>query len=290
MLENNSNNNLTPRPSRNGVKIGLALVAAAALGFNFYLLSKINHVHGTSDLQSTELQSRIQTLEEQLAVQDSRGKHSVDALRADIEQARKQAYSSARNEARRQSDRLAKQVAEKQREQQEMFLGQIGSVKGSTETNQAEIGEVRGNVDGVKTQVAETREELAETADRLIAAQRAMDEVDGRVGANSARLQDIIRRGERELTQFTLVKSKKRSRVEDVQLRLKDTDAGKNRFTIEILADDQLITQKDRYLSEPVEFYVTGAARPYEIVVTAVKKDRIVGYLVRPKFIELARR
>ena len=56
-----------------------------------------------------------------------------------------------------------------------------------------------------------------------------------------------------------------------------------HRFTIELLADDKRVEKKDKNLNEPVQFYVSKARQPYEIVVNEVKKDQIVGYLATPK-------
>jgi hypothetical protein len=74
-----------------------------------------------------------------------------------------------------------------------------------------------------------------------------------------------------------------------LQIRLRDANPSKNRYTVEILADDQLILQKDRSVNEPVELYVTGLERPYEIVVTKVEKGRVRGYLSRPAWRQMAR-
>ena len=49
------------------------------------------------------------------------------------------------------------------------------------------------------------------------------------------------------------------------------------------MADDKRVEKKDKNLNEPVQFYVSKARQPYEIVVNEVKKDQIVGYLATPK-------
>ena len=64
---------------------------------------------------------------------------------------------------------------------------------------------------------------------------------------------------------------------------LKKTDPKKNKYTIELVADDKRVEKKDKNLNEPVQFYVAKARQPYEIVVNEVKKDQIVGYLTTPK-------
>jgi rhamnose utilization protein RhaD (predicted bifunctional aldolase and dehydrogenase) len=44
------------------------------------------------------------------------------------------------------------------------------------------------------------------------------------------------------------------------------------------------VTEKrDQTIHEPIQLYVTGAHQPYEIVVNAVKKNEVAGYLATPK-------
>lgn len=60
-------------------------------------------------------------------------------------------------------------------------------------------------------------------------------------------------------------------------------DLKKNKYTLELVADDKRVEKKDKNVNEPVQFYVAKARQPYELVVNEVKKDQIVGYLATPK-------
>ncbi len=284
--------NVTPagRNSGAGVKIGLALVAVAAVSFNIYLVSKVHHVEEQAESQRAGLETDLQTLEERLATQRMQHEKSLAELRAGIERAERSSYSQARNEATRRAANVAKEVADKQREQQDMFLSEIGGVRSATSANAKNLDAVKGEVAGVASKVDETRQDLAETEDVLLSTQDQLAGVNSRVESHSSDIQTLRDRTERMLTNFTLDQSKERTKVADIQVRLKDADVRKNRYTVEILADDQVIVQKDRYLNEPVEFYVTGADRPYEIVVTSIQKGQVRGYLSKPKFAALARR
>jgi len=71
--------------------------------------------------------------------------------------------------------------------------------------------------------------------------------------------------------------------VGDVAIRLEKADPKKNRFTIELTADDKTVEKKDRVINEPLQFMTSKAKQPYELVVNEVKKDTIVGYLSVPK-------
>jgi hypothetical protein len=68
-----------------------------------------------------------------------------------------------------------------------------------------------------------------------------------------------------------------------VLVKLKKADPKKNKFTIELTADDKQVEKKDRTINEPLQFYVSKARQPYEIVVNQVSKNQIAGYLATPK-------
>ena len=68
----------------------------------------------------------------------------------------------------------------------------------------------------------------------------------------------------------------------DVSLLLKKSDARKNKFTVEVMADDKRTEKKDRNVNEPMQFYVSKSL--YELVVNTVGKDTISGYLSTPKY------
>jgi hypothetical protein len=71
--------------------------------------------------------------------------------------------------------------------------------------------------------------------------------------------------------------------VNNIGLTLKKTDPKKNKYTMEILADDKRLEKKDKSINEPVQLMVAGNDKPYEIVVNKVDKDQIIGYLSTPK-------
>ncbi len=69
----------------------------------------------------------------------------------------------------------------------------------------------------------------------------------------------------------------------DIQVALRKTDLKRNRYTVDVLADDKRVEKKDKDANEPVQFYAAGARQPYELVINQVKKDQVVGYLATPK-------
>jgi TonB family protein len=81
---------------------------------------------------------------------------------------------------------------------------------------------------------------------------------------------------------FTIQKANQPQKVGDVAILLERTDPKKNRYTIELTADDKTVEKRDRVVNEPLQFMTSKATQPYELVVNEVRKDLIIGYLSVP--------
>ena len=104
------------------------------------------------------------------------------------------------------------------------------------------------------------------------------------MATNGKELSALKRLGERNYIDIKLGKTKKPQRFGDITLLLKDANVKKNRYTVEVMADDKLTEKKDRNINEPVQFYTSKGGRlPYELVINTVGKNQIVGYLSTPK-------
>jgi hypothetical protein len=105
------------------------------------------------------------------------------------------------------------------------------------------------------------------------------------IAKNSGELAALRLKGERNFLEFDLKKGKKNEmqRVGDIRLELRETDTKKQRYNIVIQVDDNKLEKKDRLANEPVQFLVGKDKQRYEIVVNAVDKDRVRGYLSTPK-------
>ncbi len=116
-----------------------------------------------------------------------------------------------------------------------------------------------------------------------------MGVMSGLIATNSKDLSALRELGERNYFEFDLSKRQITKKVGDVTLTLKKSDPKRNRYTVEILADDKRVEKRDKTVNEPVQLYVSDNRQPYEIVVNQIKKDEIVGYLSTPK-VKMARR
>ncbi len=275
-----------PAPVSEGLgwKFGVLFgVVVALIAANVYLYMQLDKVKKDLTASNDTAQSRIDKLEEAASVSTQSNRRTVEQLRDQLERARRQANlaaGEAKDEALKKVDetRAALEAAQEQAKQQ--LSSDISKVKESADTQFSQVG---NEVTSVKTDVASTKSQLEKTVADL---KRATGEIDGHsvlIATNGKELAALQALGERNYVQFTISKAKQPQRVADVAILLKKADPKKNRFTIELTADDKTVEKKDRGVNEPLQFMTSKAKQPYELVVNDVKKDTIVGYLSIPK-------
>jgi hypothetical protein len=138
-------------------------------------------------------------------------------------------------------------------------------------------------VGNVKTDVQKNKSDLEKTIADLKSVRGDLGEQSGLVATNGKELMALKALGERNYFEFNLTRTKEPKKVGDVSIQLKKVDTKKNKYTIEVLADDKRVEKRDKNVNEPVQFYMAKARQPYEIVVNEIKKDQIIGYLATPK-------
>ena len=186
--------------------------------------------------------------------------------------------------------RHADVLAKKQQDQSRELATQLGAVKESTEAAatkidgiSTEFGNTKTDLDATKTELAGAKTEIDNTKNDLQRVRGDMGMMGGLVATNSKDIQFLRELGDRNIYEFNLSKSAGMQKVGDIQLALRKTDVKKNRFTVDVLADDKLVQKRDRNTNEPVQFYTSKAKQVYEVVVNRVDKDHITGYLASPR-------
>jgi hypothetical protein len=111
----------------------------------------------------------------------------------------------------------------------------------------------------------------------------------GLIATNARELQALRDLGERNYHEFAITKKMGRVKVGNVAMQLKKADTKRNKFNLELVADDKRVEKKDKTINEPVQFYMSGSRQPWELVVNEVTKDKIVGYLATPKVMQASR-
>lgn len=279
-----------PPPGGSNVKIAILFGAVLALlAANIYLFLQLDQTRQDLTKTRESLQTEISTLREASSVSAQTSKRTMETLRDELETARRQAsmaVGQAKTEAEAKVSQVQKQIeSETKRNQaaQHVLRQEIGEVKTVASETKEKVGEVKTEVGQVKSEVASTKSELDKTIADLKTVRGDLGVQSGLVATNSKELGALKALGERNYFDINLGKTKTPVKVGDIAILLKKTDQKKNRYTVEVWADDKRTEKKDRAINEPVQFYTSKARIPYEIVINEVKKDQIVGYLATPK-------
>ena len=215
-------------------------------------------------------------------------KKHLDDLKEDLEtRARQlnQAASQAKKEAVSYADEQAKKL-EQENQQTKQAVAQtntaLSDVKQRADTANAKLADVGTDVAGVKTDLASTKTDLDKTKSDLKKVSGDLGITNGFVATSQKDIEELRRRGEVSITEFSLKKQKTLQKVGDISMQLEKADPKKNRFNVILLADDKRVEKKDRTVNEPLQFYVAKSL--YQIVVISVGKDQISGYLQTPKY------
>lgn len=279
--------NYSAQPAGSGLKSAIAAGAIVALlAANVYLYLQVDHLRTDLNKMRESVLTELTNLRETSSMSTATNRRHLDTLRDELSSARRLATTAAtqaKTEALTRAEQLARKLSEEQQQQKQQVASELTEVKQAANTANAKIADVSGDVSTVKSQVASTKSELEKTISDLKKVTGDLGVQSGYIATNGKELAVLKRLGERNYFEFNLAKSKQPQRVGDITLLLKKTDPKRNKYTLEVMADDKKTEKKDKNVNEPVQFYAAKAKQPYEIVVNEVKKDQIVGYLATPK-------
>jgi hypothetical protein len=263
----------------------IALVAA-----NIYLYVQIDHLRTDVATVRQDLMNQLSSMRDASSVTTASQKAHIETLKKELAASREQLGSQARTlssqakaEAIARTEQLTQQLKEEEARTQQRFSTEIGEVKNTAAAATTKINDVSTDVTGVKSKLNQTDAELQKTIADLKTTRGDLGVQSGLIATNAQQLEALKRLGERNYFEFKLGRTKDRQRVGDITLLLKKTDPKKNKYTVEVMADDKLTEKKDKNVNEPVQFYTAKAKQPYELVVNSVAKDQIAGYLATPK-------
>jgi DNA repair exonuclease SbcCD ATPase subunit len=271
-----------------------ALVAGAIIALiaaNIYLYVQIDHVRTDVARMQDKLSNELTTMRDSANVTTEAQRRHLDTLKEELEAARaqaRQAASQGKAEAQAYADQKVKSLEAEQAKVQQQVSSEISNVKSNVQQvasdANAKIAGVSSDVGTVKSQVTQTESELQKTIADLKSVRGDLGVQSGLIATNGNELAALKLRGERNYFDVNLGKTKQPVRVGDITLLLKDANVKKNRYTVQVMADDKLTEKKDKNINEPVQFYTAkGGHIPYELVINKVEKNHIVGYLATPK-------
>jgi len=277
-----------PEPQRSGLMTALVAGAIIALvAANIYLYVQIDHVRTDMASMQDRLRTEIGNIKDASSVNSAAQQRHIEALKEELEAARNQARtmsSQGKAEALAYADQLNKQIKAEESRMAQQVNSEITQVKESATTANAKIADVSSDVGNVKTAQAQTQAQLDKTIADLKSVTGDLGVASGLIATNGKELAALKLRGERNYIDIKLGKTKQPVRFGDILMKLDNADAKRNRYSVDITADDKKVTKKDKNINEPVQFYVSkGGHTPYELVINTVQKNEIIGYLATPK-------
>jgi len=279
-----------------GALLGLA-------GVNGFLIWRNSQVEAEIVKVRTATEKEISGLRQSAATSAADTRKTIDDLNQQLSQSHTRATALANQAsvvARRHAEKLVsdmnrKQVEERAKLTEEAATAaaevqkQLGEVKQAADTNSGKITEVAGEVGAVKTEIAATKTTLDTTIAELKSVRGDLGVQSGLIATNSKELAALRELRERNYFEFALTRQAKAVKVGGVMLTLRKADLKRNKFSLDVLADDKRVEKKDKTINEPVQFYMPNARHPYELVVNEVGKDKVVGYLSIPKVVQARR-
>jgi len=281
-----------PQPQRSPLLTALVAGAIIALvAANIYLYIQIDHVRTDLAKLDESFKAGLSNLKDASSVTTAAQQRHLETLKEELEAARAQSRDQARTmsaqaktEANARTEQLMRQIEAEQAKVQQQVSSEISDVKQSATAANSRIADVSTDVGNVKTQVSATQAELQKTIADLKSVTGDLGVQSGLVATNGKELAALKRLGERNYVDIKLGKTKQPQRFGDITLLLKNADAKKNRYSVQVMADDKPTLKENKSINEPVQFYTSKGGRlPYELVINTVGKNEIVGYLSTPK-------
>jgi hypothetical protein len=268
----------------------LALAAIVVLFINI-------HQFGTSVAQQRDATAaQIAKLGDLIAQNNEASRQRVESVAREAHDSAMTAEEQAKADLRRANANLAAKIAQEtkvqqqaQQQAQQQVAGQLDELKQATTTANSKLEQISGDVSGVMGDVKSAQSVLDQHGSELKRVTGDMGVMSGLIATNSKELAQLREMGDRNYLEFDLKKNSPAQKIAGIQLQLAKADPKRNRFTLDVLADDKRVEKKDRTVNEPVQLYVGGNRQPYEIVVNNVTKDEVTGYLAVPK-VTMARR
>ena len=136
-----------------------------------------------------------------------------------------------------------------------------------------DLKNVDTKVGGVRTDLDSTREDL----------KMARSEMGTLIARNHDEIDQLRRLGERDYIEFTIAGKNKPQKVGNLTVELKGVNEKRGQFSVAMTAEDRRLEKKNRFMNEPIFFYLSGTKIPEELVINKVGKDTVSGYVSMPK-------
>ncbi len=270
----------SPGPKRSKVWVVVVAVAAVAVlgGLTYFLIQAQNQIEA---LDTNLGQSQAQLSQVSKDLQSSQGQIG------ELKQGLDQSQSQITNQKQQLNHyRTLYQDLKTGQEAQGESIQTISTQK----ADQTEVDNLKGETQDIKQQVTRAHANIADLRQATDSNHQEIEATRGDLSkvregseANTKNIADIKHSLDREVYHFELQEKGTIFKVFDVAIALKDVDSKRQRYDMEIIVNGRRMKKKDQYVNTPVSFYVDGADKPYELVITKIEGKQVAGYLSVPK-------
>src|ERR1017187_3784332 len=235
------------------VAIGVALVAIVGLFIDAHqIATQVSRLNDSTQAQIAKLSDQVTQSSTENAKRAELVAQEAHDTAASVEQ---QSRSEVRKSAATLSAKLAEQ-GQTERQTQQQVAGELDNLKSANTDASAKLNAISGDVSSVKSDVASTQAEVEKTGSELKRMTGDMGVMSGLIATNAGQLSALKDLGERNYQEFDIKRTGGVQKIGTIQLALSKADPKRNRFTLDVLADDKKVQKRDRTINEPVQFYL----------------------------------
>lgn len=178
-------------------------------------------------------------------------------------------------ETRRYAETLTQQLHQQMISEMDARTSTLDARLRQVESEQAgERAQMTQVAANLKQEVSASREENG----RELSSVRQQEELNAR-GVNA-----LTQKLERQRIDFELAKGTSKELVPGIALQIRGVNQSHQRYRglLSLTRDQRTVWLKDQSAQEPVRFFRADGGEPFELVVTAVTKKSVAGYLLAP--------
>jgi len=150
---------------------------------------------------------------------------------------------------------------------------------------QSELTEQQKLIVEHQRMIQETQDSVKKTrADLESNLQSTRDDLNGSIAKNHDELVALERKGERNFYEFDIQKSKQFQREGPMSISLRKSNSKHKYCDLELIVNDSEVSKKHVDLYEPILFNPEGYSQPLQVVINAIGKDDVRGYVSEPKY------
>jgi hypothetical protein len=133
---------------------------------------------------------------------------------------------------------------------------------------------LQSQLDSQGRAIDQTRQDLAFTR----------TELQGSIATNHQQIVALQRKGERNIYEFDINKSKQFSHAGPIGVSLRKANTKQQYADLKLMVDDREVSKKHLNLYEPALFYAESVEQPMQVVINSITKNHIHGYISTPKY------